>query len=362
VRVLIVGDFYQGLADPDAAKRAIYALGRCLARDGNELIACTDTPDTADREFVTGALESGNTDFHLTLYSPRDVSYPFQDLIKGRDDNVEYEMSPFADWEIVHMEAIQSADVIILVGGAGEWHYVTKMLGLASIALRKIVVPIATFGGEAGNVWSSLASSPMRESYRVIGLELNELNSPWREGESETEISGMISEAYRKRAMSFSPTRLTKAQRLPASLGMAFALFALAATVWFLLLFHSLNDHYPLGMEPLFGLAVLGGGLGSATNSIYSLWRGESLSVVSQLVSLLVGVSGGLIAFILYLLGQLVFSGEVLTNLADKPAFMRSALVATFFGIFAGLFAERGYDLLRRRSDAIVAGLEPKSK
>ena len=358
MRILIIGD-YDDLEDREAAERATFALGRDLATAGNELIVCTDDPKTADHQFALGALDSGGTDFRLTIYSPADSRYPFEDQLKDRKFPVSYEVSPFGDWEIVHMEVIQYADVILLIGGAGEWHYVTKMLGLAAIALRKIVVPIASFGGETRNVWDSLATSPMRHDYETIGLDIRSLNSPWRE-ESAAEISGMVSEAYRNRLMVFHATTLTRANSLGVSLVLAFVLFATTAGLWFLLLNYGLGATYPLSISALFGLVVLAGGIGSATNTIYSLWRGDVRSIASQFISLLVGMSGGLISFVLYLFGQLVFSSEVVTELADPAAFMRSSLFATFFGIFAGLFIDRGYELIRRSSDAVLGGIGPK--
>lgn len=345
----------------EAAEQATRSLGKALATAGNELIVCTDNPDTADYQFVLGALDSGNTDFALTIYSPEGIRYPFEDQLKDRKFPVSYEVSPFADWEIVHMEVIQYADVVLLVGGAGEWHYVTKMLGLATIALRKIVVPIASFGGEARNVWNSLAASPMRRDYETIGLDITNLNSPWRE-ERAAEIRDMVSKAFRDRFMVFNATVFTKGNSLVASIVIAFILFATTAGLWFLLLVKSLAATYPLTISALFGLVVLAGGIGAGTNTIYSLWRGEVRSFASQILSLFVGVSGGLISYVLYLLGQLVFSSQVITTLANPTIFMRSALFASFFGIFAGLFIDRGYDLIRRSSEAILGGIGPKKK
>jgi len=356
--VLIIGD-YRELKDRDSAEQATYSLGKALATAGNELIACTDDPDTADYQFVLGALDSGRTDFRLRIYSPAQTPYPFEDQIKDRKIPASYEVSPFGDWEIVHMEVIQYADVILLVGGAGEWHYVTKMLGLASVALRKIVVPLASFGGEARNVWDSLASSPMRHDYETIGLDITTLNSPWRE-ERTAEIFGMVSNAFRNRLMVFNATTFTKGNSVAMSVVVAFVLFAATAGLWVFFLNRSLDATYPLSISSLFGLVVLAGGIGSGTNAIYSLWRGEVQSFASQVISLLVGVSGGLISFVLYLLGQVVFSSEVVTELADPAAFMRSALFASIFGIFAGLFIDRGYDLIQSSSQAILGGIEPK--
>src|SRR5207253_4506681 len=98
VRILILGDYYD-LEDRASAEQATYSLGRALATAGNELIACTDNPETADYQFVLGALDSGGTDFRLTIYSPARVAYPFEDQLKDRV-SVSYEVSPFADWEI----------------------------------------------------------------------------------------------------------------------------------------------------------------------------------------------------------------------------------------------------------------------
>lgn len=361
MRILIIGDYYEGLEGREAAEQATRSLGKALATAGNELIACTDNPDTADYQFVLGALDSGSADFVLTIYSPEGIHYPFQAQLKDARFLVNYELSPFADWEIVHMEVIQYADVIILVGGAGEWHYVTKMLGLATIALRKIAVPIASFGGEARNVWDSLAASPMGRDYRTIGLDITHLNSPWRE-ESAEEIRDMITKAFRDRFMVFNATALTKGNALVVSIAVAFMLFATTAGLWFLLLSRSLDATYPLSISALLGLVVLAGGIGAGTNTIYSLWRGEVRSLASQILSLFAGVSGGLISYVLYLLGQLVFSSQVVVTLANPTIFMRSALFATFFGIFAGLFIDRGYDLIRRSSEAILSSIGPKKK
>jgi hypothetical protein len=358
VRILILGDYYD-IDDRQAAEQATYKLGQALATAGNELIACTDNLDTADYQFVLGARESGSTDFSLTIYSPAQTTYPFEAQLKGCNFRTSYQVSPFADWEIVHMEVIQYADIILLVGGSGQWHYVTKMLGLASIALRKIVVPIACFGGEARNVWDSLATSPMRHDYETIGLDITQLNRPWRD-ETTAHISGMVSEAFSHRLMVFNATKFTRANSLAKSLLVALGLFGTTAGAWVYLLTKALNATYPLSISWLFILVVLAGGIGSGANTIYSLWRGEGQSFASQILSLLVGVSGGLISFVLYLFAQLLFSSEVVTELEDPAAMMRSALFASFFGIFAGLFIDRGYDLIRRTSETILGGIETK--
>ncbi len=362
MRVLIIGDYYEGLKDPEGARSATAALGAALARGGNELIVCTDNPDTADSEFAGGALGSSGTDFSLTVYSPAGVAYPFSAVTEGSVRSVRYEVSPFESWEIVHMEAIQYADIILLVGGAGEWRYVTKMLGMASVALRKIVVPVASFGGETLHVWDSIATSPMRESYRTMGLDIGYLNAPWREGESESIIGEMIQHAFRNRAMIAGATWFTTGRQLSRSLAAAFLLFALTAGLWFWVLSTGLKAEYPLALDPLFALVLLAGGIGAAANAVYSLWRGDVLSFSSQAMSLLVGASGGLVSFVLFLLGQLVFSGEVLTALDDPTSFMRNALIASFFGLFSGLFIDKGYELIRRSGESIASSLGPKPK
>jgi hypothetical protein len=150
-------------------QEAARELGAELARRGHEIWVGSDDPLDIDPYVVEGALkeQAGK----VSIKVPRGFPEPY----KGRSE-VRKEWGEFPDWDVTTMEVIDKVDAVILLGGRlGVLH-----AGTSAWMMRKVVVPIGSFGGGAETV--GRYGSSRRATFYHRGLndeEIDRLTSPW---------------------------------------------------------------------------------------------------------------------------------------------------------------------------------------
>jgi hypothetical protein len=173
MKVLVVGSTHGLETDIDIGEfqSACVNLGFELARAGHELILGSNRPSTADHWIAQGADRFAKRRTRLTIYGPDDRRTKFD---QGSYSNLELNLQRVQEsWTGLRPKQVLLADVVILIGGRRG----TRQAGLNALEMKKPVLPIATFGGAAEEIWIEVRRSLRRAP--VLHRRLNELQVSW---------------------------------------------------------------------------------------------------------------------------------------------------------------------------------------
>ncbi|MGW1356122.1 hypothetical protein ACWCQP_01755 [Streptomyces chartreusis] len=152
--VAIVGSVEPGrafspeLKHPDAAPAACRELGRQLALSGYDLAVFSAKPKYIEHDVVHGyAQEQGAVFIHLPRHRDADFSLP-----QGSSVVVHTVRDTGPEWEVSFYRTLLACDAVLLVGGGQS----TRVAGVIAMSQRIPLLPVATFGGGAGQVWVNL--------------------------------------------------------------------------------------------------------------------------------------------------------------------------------------------------------------
>lgn len=141
---------------------ACQLIGKRLAEKRHIIVVGSDSDNSADYYVVQGYLaeledrEAPDPLIHLIqgirsegdLYSRERTLKKYQKLFQGISSHVQGE-NPRAAEKIL---AVKDADALIAIGGLND----TYVAGIAALVARKPVVPIASFGGAALQLWYAI--------------------------------------------------------------------------------------------------------------------------------------------------------------------------------------------------------------
>ncbi|MFI5914869.1 hypothetical protein [Dactylosporangium sp. NPDC051541] len=157
-----------------AAAAACQELGGALLRDGCDLLVFSSKPGYAERLFVTGYVGAAGAGApgRIVARPARDQDFTV-DLPAGSSVVVEVARDTSAEWEVAFYRSLLAADAVVLVGGARS----TRVAGIVAIAQDVPVLPVAAFGGGAGQVWVNLD----RDRNGITDDDVALLGAPWDE-------------------------------------------------------------------------------------------------------------------------------------------------------------------------------------
>ncbi|MEU0758082.1 hypothetical protein ABZ351_00190 [Streptomyces microflavus] len=145
--------FAPPLRAADQAPAACRELGRELARAGCDLAVFSSKPTYIEHEVVHGYAEGTDAQNpgRVAAYPPRhrDVAFALPD---GSSVTLDTFRDTSGEWEVSYYRTLLSCDGVLLVGGGQS----TRVAGIVTMAHGIPVLPVAAFGGGAGQVWVNL--------------------------------------------------------------------------------------------------------------------------------------------------------------------------------------------------------------
>ena len=170
MKVLIVGSLpSKDSTGIEPFKKICHDLGAKLAEANCELIVGSDSENTADRHVVDSYISKAKTP-KLAIIRPQHGDTPFPSL----PDNVEkrYERQGRA-WGSSRVHQALASDVVIAIGGNRG----TDLLAQTALAVGRPVLPIASAGGMAEQLWKDVQSDIA--DLKGMPRNLNNLAETW---------------------------------------------------------------------------------------------------------------------------------------------------------------------------------------
>ncbi|MFK4157007.1 hypothetical protein ACI2LV_34170 [Streptomyces fungicidicus] len=134
---------------PEACRQ----LGRALAQAQCDLAVFSSKEKYIEAQVVRGYAEACTEEGQgrVVAYPPRHRSVDFT-LPESSTVTVEVVRDTSGEWEVSYYRTLLSCDGVLMVGGGQS----TRVAGTIALAQRIPVVPVATFGGGAEQVWINL--------------------------------------------------------------------------------------------------------------------------------------------------------------------------------------------------------------
>jgi hypothetical protein len=140
----------------DEFKSACFEIGREFGKFRQPIVVAGDSESTADVHIVRGMLEQlkGQHDLRPLIEVMRSKKNPkaYEELAKANPDLFSFHVQPEAKWAQLNLILLREADVVLTIGGTEG----TYESGLAAIAARKKLVPVANFGGASAKLSAAL--------------------------------------------------------------------------------------------------------------------------------------------------------------------------------------------------------------
>jgi hypothetical protein len=159
-------------------------LGKKIARElhGATVIVHSDKPDSADYYIIRGIVnvfDGGVKKVNVLIVTPRGArsgnKCPYVKEVKKFPWNFFYPIHEVKTMTEAHIKAIDSADVLITVGGTST----TNETGLKMIKARKRILPIGCFGGASRKLLFTVLEK--MSSNQKLYHDFTELNGTWSE-------------------------------------------------------------------------------------------------------------------------------------------------------------------------------------
>ncbi|HEY3498105.1 MAG TPA: hypothetical protein VGK73_25575 [Polyangiaceae bacterium] len=336
---------------------AAHELGKALAAADHEIWVGSDEKLDVDPSVVAGALSvqagSGTSATVIRVKVPRGLPEPY-----AAEQRVRTEWAEFPDWDVTTLEVIDKVDAVVLLGGRkGVIH-----AGTAAWMMRKVVIPIGTFGGGAETV-GRYGSSRRAQFYRGVlsDEEIDRLHSPWGKVLDAKFVVDSMQKIFEKVVEERMDTGL-----LRWTSWLAFT----ALILWVVGLVLPSVAPSVSKLEPwpaawsfplLFPTVIAAGTFGACVKTLRNIRLGTRTSRSSANAEAMLGVAAGIIVAILYLLAQIGVSGEIKLDLEPKD-YTRVSIVVSMAALFAGMYLDKALSYLDGVGDSVIRGEHGKAK
>lgn len=352
MRVLVIGsDRFDASTSPThgGSREALYdaarQVGRALAAQRHTILICSDKPSTVDPYVFEGARD-GKDKLLVEVHYSDGRNPPFEAEIQqaqGSDVTHRIHLSP--DKEVVHMEAMDEADALIIMGGSER----SVRTGVAAHMLGKTVIPVGSFGGAGKDVWA-YASSRRAAFYKngLTDAEIDKLAEPWR-GQASGDFVVTVLERVRKAAVkeAISPYVLTAIVLI--------MILSMVGWVGFITYGFRLVDQgvQPIGM--IFVSVCFAGLIGSALKGLVDMRNGVPVTRNALKVDVALGLGAGFVSAMLYLVLQVAVTGKA-DSIQDKNDYVRVGLLVSLVAVFAAMYLDAAFANFEAVKGQVLAG------
>lgn len=331
--------FNPPLRDAEAAPEACRLLGAELFRAGCDLAVFSSKSTYIEADVVQGYAEAGTAEApgNVFAYPPRHKSVDFA-LPPDSAVTVQTVRDTSGEWEVSYYRTLLNCDGVLLVGGGQT----TRIAGIIAMSQQIPVLPIAAFGGGAGQVWVNL--DKIRNGLGDTGIAL--MGDDWHSDAAPKLIASLLEQRAHRQEAEAVAQRTNRWAALRASASLVMSVLCMVLSIASIVLAPPAG---PAGVRSLslLLLAPLLASVGGAL--IRHSFEAES----SPLRAAVRGLGAGLVSVLLYCASQLLTVPTLLDALDVRRLL--------FFTVPLGFSAGFTFDLVfeRLRSGAAPAGVDP---
>jgi hypothetical protein len=331
--IAIVGNIKTHPDAPAAAE----AIGRELAKAGLRILVYSSGPDFLEGRIVSGYIRSGvaarrSIEVRYPLHGAK-PEFPEQqthaDVFDWRPEHGE-------EWTMSFYQSLKDVDGIVLMGGGDA----TRIGGLVALGHGIAMLPIATFKGQASDIWGALR--PGRDL--VTADEVSMMARPtWSEDDAAELVKTLKAQIARKieraRQQWLEQLRQEKSVTWNAifSLTLFLLSFATVAIAWGGT-FWSEPWAEPVAIGLLFVSPLLAGVSGSTVRLVFDLKQGAApLTNQSAITTAALGLIAGGMAGLLFITAQVTTASAPAGHIVSSEQARRIVAFAVLIGFVAGL-------------------------
>jgi hypothetical protein len=339
MRVLVVGSMRENVdndLDPvkneEEFKSVCQVLGKKLAESSDEVIVCSESPNTADPYIIKGVVEGGGTTVKVFYPNSQTDDGNPKPYASGKDEyaGVKFDHVPIeGGWRFTHLAALREADVIFAIGGSTRGTY--NVIYSAEV-LEKPVLLTPVFGGAA------------KEAFRDFKYYYDQIDiyTELLQGVDGNKIHAFLDRLYRKNPFQKEKTTSTILR----------AVFGVAAfLVWFFLFWEPFQWVEPhVAVLLMIGSSAIAGGI--LRNTLRLVGAIQTRWDANLLIELLLGL---LLSFGVFLIPQMVglllnAEAATLETVEDVRRVGGGLSLISFLG---ALFLEDAYRRLDRKRKSV---------
>lgn len=216
--------FTPPLRDAASAPEAARLLGAELYRAGCDIAVFSSKPTYVEADVVRGYAEAGTAGAPGTVfaYPPRHRSVDFA-LPPESCVTVRTVRDTSGEWELSYYRTLLSADGVLLMGGGQS----TRIAGIIAMSQQVPVLPVAAFGGGAGQVWVNL--DKIRNGVEDSAIAL--MGDDWRPDAAPRLIASLLEQREHKRAAEDAARSTRRQAAWRANAGLVISVLCIAASV-----------------------------------------------------------------------------------------------------------------------------------
>ena len=328
---------------PEAAADACRELGRELARSGCDLAVFSSKPGYAEFHVVQGYAGAtsgppGTVVAHLPRHREVDFTLP-----ADGDTALRVVRDTGTEWEISFYRTLLRSDGVLLIGGGRS----TRIAGVVAIAQRIPILPVATFGGGASQVWVNLDKARNDADDEDIAL----LGEDWKQDSALRLVRSLWRQLERREAHERAQTRLERRTTWANSTGMVTAVVLLALALTALIIAGNPAPAATRGMALLVIAPMLASIAGAIIRNSFedgSHWPQAAVR----------GLGAGALSVLLYVATELL----ALPTLMNQLDVRRLLFFVLPLGFGAGFTFDLVFERLRAGNDPVPPSLASDSE
>jgi hypothetical protein len=327
--------------DLDTADAACREIGRELARSGCDLLIFSGKPKYAESPVAAGYVEAvtGQQPGRIVVRPARHQKFEL-DVPDASAVEVHLARDTSGEWEVTFYRSILAADGVLLVGGGQS----TRVVGIVALAQGVPVLPVAAFGGGAGQVWVNLE----REPKPVAKKDLELLGAPWS-ANSAAVLVGYLHREMRRRAEAHRIERAADRHAArEAALGRGIAGTSLVLALAAIAVVGNPGPVHAGALGLLLAAPMLAAVAGAITRDSFAVDQHWSRAAVR-------GLGAGVVTVLLYLAGQLL----AVPDLLDRFDARRLMFFIVPLGFIAGFTFDLVFQRLRASSEQLPSAVPP---
>ncbi|MEE1930065.1 hypothetical protein V1J52_18055 [Streptomyces sp. TRM 70351] len=334
-------EFTPPLRAADRARDACRALGRELARAHCDLAVFSSKPKYVEADVVAGYADASHAGSpgRVAAYPPRHKDVDFA-LPEGAHVTVETLRDTSGEWEVSYYRTLLDCDGVLLVGGGQS----TRVAGIIALSQRIPLLPVAAFGGGAGQVWVNL--DKVRNDTDDADIAL--LGDNWSPDAAPRLVECLLRQRERARRAAADLERVERSRARRAGTGLAVAAVCLLAAVAALVTAGGPGPATARGLAVLLAAPLLAAVSGALIRHSFETAAGWSRAAVR-------GLGAGLVSVLLYVASQLLTVPALLDDLDVR----RLLFFTVPLGFSAGFTFDLVFERLRAGAVAGPPGVDP---
>lgn len=319
------------------APEACRQLGRELARAGCDLAVFSSSPEYIETDVVKGYAEACTSaePGRVAAYPPRHSDVDFGRLPDAHL-RMEIHRDTSGEWEVAFYRTLLTCDGVLMMGGGQN----TRVAGIVALSQRLPLVPVAAFGGGAGQVWVQF--DKVRNDADDSGIRL--MGDNWSSESAARLVACLLEQRERKLRNQEETERGQRSAALRSMRGLAVAAFCMLGSVAALVTAGKPQQAGTRDLVVLVGAPLAASAAGAIIRNSFGSDARWGRAAVR-------GLGAGLVSVLLYFASQLLSVPTLLDDLDVRRLL--------FFTIPLGFTAGFTFDLVFERLRSGAAGPAP---